>query len=281
MAVKVHLEGDGLLFTDETSVFNAAQIIGFLKNSDSLEVGIRQPNTQRLMGSQSRLSPREALLQSTAKTNPQKIAVLGHYQANVTQHDSFSLEEVKAAFRKAGEPLPGNFSRDVSDAVSLGYIFEDESETGMYFLTDSATEYVQAGFPETSKKVKSQKLKREGGRRSGGSTRVVMNEELLQTIKPMADSLKAFIQDRREAYDKKATNQAAIIATWLLDEFGQIGMSPGDLHAVRRHLGEPIGNPSSQINNALNRDGYFSHSKEGRFILSGKGEDFGRIGSKN
>jgi hypothetical protein len=282
MVVKVHLEGDGLTFEDETNVFNAAQIIGFLKNSESLTGGAPSGGVASqppLLGNtQTRTSPREALQTSGAKTNPQKIAVLGHYQAAANNHEGFTIDEVKAAFKRAGEPLPKNLGRDVQAAVTSSLIYEEDGETGYYILSESAVEAIESGFQQQGKKAV--KAKREGGKRSNGTARVSLNEELLKSLKQKNGSLQEFIQARQAAYDVGASNQVAIIATWLMDEMRQEGISPSDLQAVRRYLGEPGGNPWSQLNNAKNRAGYFSHANGGNFYLSGLGEDFGRIKSK-
>lgn len=277
MAVRVHLEGDGLLYDDETTVFQAAQIIGFLKNNEALATsGAVATNTTLLGVSSPKQSPRAALQESNAKTNAQKIAALGCYVAEQNNHESFELEEVKIAFRKAGEPLPKNFSRDARDAVTANLIYEDD---GQYVLTEYALEQIKNGFTDTERK-QNRTAKKTTARRNGSGAKVVMNEELLQTLNQHGDSLKDYISSRSTAFSNKTSNQVAIIACWLKDELKWDGMAPSDLQAVRRYLGQPGGNAYSQISNATAREGYFSHSRDGKFFLSGKGEDFGRITAK-
>jgi hypothetical protein len=273
MAVKVHLEGDGLLYDSETTAFNAAQIIGFLQGQENQSVSTAPRSSLIEAANKPRISPREALVVSNAKTNPQRITALGHYVAEVNGDNGFSLEEVKKALRRAGEPMPKNFGRDVKEAIKNGLIYEEEPDH--YVLTERALGYVSDGFPNTENKVS----KKQNGRKSS-APRVAMNEELFTKLKENGTGLKNYIDERRDSYKSSASKQVAVIASWLLDEMGMDSMSAADLHAVRRYLGDSVGNPYSQINNAYARDGYFSHSKEGRFFLSGKGEDFGRLESK-
>lgn len=273
MSVKIHLEGDGLLYDSETNTFNAAQIIGFLQAHEAKPDMSSKPGSLVEAANKPKVSPREAIVSSGAKTNPQKIVALGHHVAEIAGDDGFSLEEVKKAFKRAGEPMPKNFGRDVKEAVKSSWIYEEEPDH--YVLTEVAFGYIASGFPTTDKKTP----KRQSGRRTS-SARTTMNEDLYTKLKEKGANLKAYIAERQNAYDGKTSAQVAIIATWLSDEIGLDGLAPSDLQAVRRYLGEPAGNPQSQIINATTRDGYFSHKKDGRSFLSSKGEDFARLISR-
>jgi hypothetical protein len=281
MGVIVRLEGDGLQYQGETTPFNAAQIIGFLSNAqgtggEALLVPQVGGSAVPAGATTSRPAPREALQRSGAKTNGQKITVLGHYVAtNVGHEDSFMLDEVKNAFRRAGEPLPANFSRDVQDAVRSGLIYEDENVTGTYRLTDLAVEFVDSGFPEASPS----KLKK--ATRVRTSPRDQINEELNKKLRENGRELKDYIAARSTAFEVKATNKAAIIAVWLLDVLHVDGINASDLYTVYRFLGIASGSVAGQLINARTRDGYFGHIRDGKSILSSKGEDFGRHHSLN
>ena len=282
MSVKVHLEGDGLLFDDETTPFNAAQIIGFLKNSETLsgQSSALSSVSPVMSIARPRISPRQALTESGAKTNPQKIVVLGKYQMDLSTHEGFTLDEVKSAYKRSGEPMPKNFSRDAQTAVDLDLMFREDENSDMYVLSDKALEYLQTGFPEQDKARVTLGRRDKVTRRGGSSARLTLNEELLGQLKDHNGSLQQFIWERQSEYDKGASSQVAILATWLFDELKYDGISPSDLKTIRSHRGEPAGNPGSQLNNAKNRDGYFQRVKEGKFELSQKGEDYGRIHSK-
>lgn len=152
MSVKVTLSGDGLSYESDASLVQAAKIIGFLNtqeplpaehNSGSVGDGaafIDAPQAKPLS------SPREAILNTDAKTNAQKILVLGAYLAQRDNSDEFATAELKTLFVKAGEPAPRNLARDIRDAVKAGYIMESMTSSDMYAVTNTGYKTLNGGF---------------------------------------------------------------------------------------------------------------------------------------
>lgn len=120
--------------------------------------------------------------------------------------------------------------------------------------------------------------KKPAGSASRKNSRPQRNEELEGKLKgDLAKKFRAYVDERSESWDKKNTNQAAIIASFLLDELKWEGVSPDDLYTVYRILGlDAPSNIYSMLNNATGRDKYFTGSTDGRFTLSLAGENLGR-----
>lgn len=114
---------------------------------DSKSIMPTGASVQIIPGSQ-KIAPREALSKSGAKTFPQKVAVLGLYQVNMTGRESFTPAEIQALLKRSGE-TPANFSRDFSAAErQFGYILQNQ--VGEYELTDLGKEAATKGFETTS-----------------------------------------------------------------------------------------------------------------------------------
>ncbi|OIO48811.1 MAG: hypothetical protein AUJ39_02005 [Parcubacteria group bacterium CG1_02_42_13] len=145
MDIKIKIEGGGLSFEGETDIVKAAQVIAFIK-SDSI------PNPTKpaalLTGvTNTQTTPRQALVDSNAKTNPEKITVLGKYLMDRDNQTNFSGREVQEIMKKTGEKMPKNFSRDLQVAIDdLGYIFEDDVQKGQYSVTDGGAQAILNGF---------------------------------------------------------------------------------------------------------------------------------------
>lgn len=91
-----------------------------------------------------------------------------------------------------------------------------------------------------------------------------------------------YIEERRGAWDKKQTHQAAIIATFLEDELGWPGIDEGDLYTVYRALSlDGPTNYRSMLQNAYGRDKFFTGINDGKYSLSIGGEKFGRSTSRD
>ncbi len=94
-----------------------------------------------------------------------------------------------------------------------------------------------------------------------------------------ADSISAFIEARRTAFDAGTANQAAIIAVFLKDEYSLDTLTAKDLELIYRKLGLPTINHVAQLTNAKNRNNYFE-SNDGVYSLTHAGTRFGRDTSK-
>lgn len=77
------------------------------------------------------------------KRNPDKIAVIA-YHLKAAGQASFTKEQVRAGFRRAGEREPGNFDRDWAWAVRNGWVDGDAAEG--FYLTRTGERVVLGNF---------------------------------------------------------------------------------------------------------------------------------------
>jgi hypothetical protein len=115
-----------------------------------------------------RLSLREFLDQAEPKRNPDKIVAIGEY---IIQHDKqpeFTRDDVKTRFRNAGEPVPANFPRDFTWAISNGWIAEDAHNAGQHYVTQKGKTAIAEKF---SGEVKKKSGFKPSGRRRRRSSR--------------------------------------------------------------------------------------------------------------
>jgi len=165
MSVKVSLSGDGLNYSTDADVVQAAKIIGFLNMDESLQASVSggyvSTSNDNFIETPKKLqkSPREAIIESGAKTNVQKILVLGNFIMGIDSSETFAQNELKSIFVKAGEPAPKNLSRDVEAAVRQGYIFESPDITGQFIITNTGMKALDQGFAVSQNHKKSSQNK--------------------------------------------------------------------------------------------------------------------------
>jgi len=155
--VVIQITGSGLSFQGKTDVFKAGQVIAFL-HAPSGRSGPISPSSASLTtspvltsrGMISGKSPREFIVESGAKTNPQKILALAKYWMDLGggTKETFSLSDIRPLFSKAGEPLPGNLSRDAQAAVRLSYIHDQGDEE--YIITNTGLQALDESFQNES-----------------------------------------------------------------------------------------------------------------------------------
>ena len=171
MSVKITINGEGLSFEKETDMHRAGQIIAFLSSDVAVDASAvraypSSPIAVLGVGETQRKSPRQALSESDAKTNAEKIVVLANFICIQKGVGSFSPKEIQVEFKRAGESLPKNLTRDFMTAVVQGYILENDE--GDYSLTDLGLEVVEGGFSNIQKTTKNGASKK---RRSGSKAK--------------------------------------------------------------------------------------------------------------
>lgn len=168
MPVKINISGD-VSYAKDIPTSLAAKIIHFIENSEdgSSGVGIVQTDHSRtLVSSRSDVmfspqqTPREAIFASGASTNAEKITALVGY-LSARDGAAASVKEVQELFRKAGEPLPKNFSRDINDAVRLAYIYDETR--GRFALSDSGRAVLNSGFKNHAAETRLHAKTKNGG----------------------------------------------------------------------------------------------------------------------
>ena len=116
-----------------------------------------------------------------------------------------------------------------------------------------------------------------GSRKRASGGRAARVSELAQKLTKEVKAALQQYRDDREAVWKPHGNQAAIIATFLLDNLDVDAVGPNELYTVYNIMGwEAPSNFNMQIENAQRRNGFFGGSVEGKAPLSHKGENFAR-----
>jgi len=87
------------------------------------------------------------------KRNPDKILTVAEYLRAVGRLESFTPDDLRRRFKDARLTPPGNFARDLSWAIKVGWIAKDDNEPGCYYVTTSGSKAVSSGFPDSVKKA--------------------------------------------------------------------------------------------------------------------------------
>lgn len=139
--IRLTLKGPGVSYTSNISPATAGQILsmamsttdGDEQNSvDTTRISVK--NNESIAEYLNRHAPRQI---------PEKIAIFAAYLREHNKKTNFHPNEVKVMFREAGESYPGNFARDFRIAVKRGWLAQDRTKPGTYYLTNSATQQLR------------------------------------------------------------------------------------------------------------------------------------------
>lgn len=162
MTVIITIEGDGLSLKKQTSLQKAGHIIAFLGLGEGLVPDASSDqighNPASLISPQV-ISTRDLINESKAKTNAQKITVLGKYLSEKDGTGEFLIKDILYELRKMGEE-PGNFTRDLKKAISLKYIYPVPSKKDKYGVSERGLSGIQNKF---SDEIRKPSIKRRGG----------------------------------------------------------------------------------------------------------------------
>lgn len=144
--ITVTITGEGISLTKKTNLQKAGQIISFLgvEQNTPASAGYDSAPAPRLLASKP-LQPKEIIVNSGAKTYPQKIAALAVYLRDHVGQETFSPQEIKVIFKKMGDE-PKNFTRDLKGAMELQYVICVDPASELYELTDKGAEAVSDNF---------------------------------------------------------------------------------------------------------------------------------------
>lgn len=148
--IKITIRGEGLTYEKVVDKNTAGQIIALcLSAEDEAHSNTKtdRPVFIGLAGSQ-RESATEYLNRHVPKRNPDKILALAGFLKEFHNKDSFQQGEIKSLFRDAGEIIPANLTRDFKWTVSNGWIAQDSSKKGSFYITNTGMKVLQGGFPK-------------------------------------------------------------------------------------------------------------------------------------
>ncbi len=264
MTVKISIDGEGLTFKKDIGVQKAGQIIAFLgadESSAPIERGPLLTTTSKILP-QIEQSPKDLIIQANAKTNAQKITVLGSYLLDKDGNDDFLIKEVQLQMRKLGEE-PGNFNRDLKAAMSLQYIYQlPPKKDGKYGITDAGREAIQNQFSEEVK-IKPKSHKKHGG--------------FKQSIPPRDEVTTLAIVSDMEGYPnfhKLPTKADSILWVMAYCDAQKIeSLTPKEVEFLTDKLRSKIPQNAFSPHNKRNiKEGYVSQT-DGKFKLQQKGFD--------
>lgn len=88
----------------------------------------------------------EFLTDTGAKRNPDKIAALAVYMTDELGQETFSRDDIRRMFQQAGDPIPGNFTRDFTWAIRNRWIGSVIGSSSEYRVTNKGREAVDQKF---------------------------------------------------------------------------------------------------------------------------------------
>ncbi|TCC52135.1 hypothetical protein E0H73_40065 [Kribbella pittospori] len=261
--VKITLTGK-ISYSDDITVMQAAQIVALIEDAG----GTYQPVVPRggggLLGGGDRghltegptlnrggQSPRDALDSSGAKTNPERIVALAVHLHATDGADTVLPDDIKGLFKRTREATPKNFSRDLGEAVRVGWL--DGNDADGYYVTRKAQDVLEEGFESLRA---SRAASRSSGNR-GGSTRPSSTPEAFAGIDEIDGELPGVISYHRV---KKRTEKVL----WALakaKELGVASITGKDLSWLTDRLGDGIAVSDMTANyRSLNKSGLVNKS---------------------
>jgi hypothetical protein len=166
---KVVVTGPGMEVERQISESVALSILSVVmgggRGAASRGTGADEPSERIERGSRGLgMSEGEFLEESGAKKNFQKVTALGYFIEEELQQESFTRNDVREAFDRAREPMPGNFARDFGVAVEATFIAEVRGSNDQFHLTSTGRKAVAAKF---SKEVAPRTRRRRKPKASG------------------------------------------------------------------------------------------------------------------
>jgi hypothetical protein len=247
---KLTLTGE-VIFSQSITKSQAGQIIAFLGtqlpmpnqaySGSALETTI--PSTTHRFE-----TPRAAIDETGARTNPEKIVALASYVLQEGTRDAFSLEDIKPLFKRAGEVTPKNLGRDLISAVKAGYITES-NQRGDYYFTKKASSSIENGFEAKALATKEHN-------RTGYRSRKLNAQTLSDEIKNI--EITTTILQYPGFYELKTKSDKFLWVLVLAKKSNVGSLSASEVAFVSDAIGEGI--PSSDVNS------YFRLNQKKNFV---------------
>jgi hypothetical protein len=167
---KLNLAGDGIKIEKVIPESIARQVVSLVMGGHQIGISTAPSSSQLHRKAPSiggQLSLREFMDEAGAKRNPEKIVAIGAYLMETLNQETFTRKEVKLQFKNAGEPVPGNYTRDFDWAVSNAWLAPNQGGQKDYYVTKKGREAIENKFSDEIRK--GTKLKpRRGKRRQQG-----------------------------------------------------------------------------------------------------------------
>ena len=164
---KLSISGAGVAVDREIDQQTALAVLQLVMGGSPQTGAVGSPTqaSERTVIDSRRLSLREVLEESSAKTIPEKIVTIGIFLRDHEGKATFSRDDNKGRFKSAGEPAPANYPRDFAKAIRAGWVAEDHQNAGEYYVTRRGDEVFARRFAGTATLPKS---RRRGGVSTAG-----------------------------------------------------------------------------------------------------------------
>ncbi|TNC20075.1 hypothetical protein [Amycolatopsis alkalitolerans] len=163
---KVTVEGPGISITRSVNEATMSSIIALLfgvtpASTSGVGGGRRhherpreQPDKEEQLpgGWDEDLTLGEFIVETDARTFPQKICAAGYYLIKFQHAESFNREDIKTSLTNAHEDMPGNFARDWSNAASSNLIAAKQGDPGQFYVPRTGRTAVESRFQDTPKR---------------------------------------------------------------------------------------------------------------------------------
>ena len=233
-------------YDDTITVAQAAQIIAFLNPADEETATLGGPSlgdSSGQRGSSKKVeNAREAINVSGAKTIPEKIVALAGY---VLQDggETFKADAIKVQFQRAREPMPGNFTRDMTSAITSGWVAEGEA--GEFYLTSKVEGVLDGGFSFAAGGARGGRTRQGTRSRSTAPKKVKEKPTVFAAIDEFSVTMDGF-----PAYNKMKSNKDKLLWAVKFAKTHDIkGLSVQDIAWLTDHLGDGI--PARQVSAAF------------------------------
>ena len=262
MTVKITINGDGLSLERETNLQKAGQIITFLGLDDNTSAtsGTAQVPTPIGVLSSQHGSLKEAINESKAKTNAQKIAVIVNYFLGKEGAEGVLVKEILLQLTKMGE-RPGNFARDMRTTGDSGYIYSTDPKKTVYGITEKGKEAILNQFSEEVViKPKSKK--------KGVFKKAVLPRDEVNSLTIITD------MEGYPGFHSLPTKADCIL--WVLayaDSKDIEDLTPREVELITDKLKKKIPQKDFSAHNKKNVKSSFVSSTDGKYKLQQKGID--------
>lgn len=146
---KIKLTGPGVSVDREVDQKTALAVVAALMGGEKLvsvpELRAPHPVTLKRANDSSRLSLREFLSETDARTSKERITAIGHYLCTFEDQDSFSLDDIRKGYRTAREILPKNLHRDFGNVCKAGWT-HPSGVAGKYYVTNTGLAQLESRF---------------------------------------------------------------------------------------------------------------------------------------
>lgn len=143
---KLSIRGNGFTFDRDVPETVALQIMKLvITGVAETDSGAGDaPRGERKGGRQQSLA--EFFREVGPKKMREKLVTIAAYLHDIAGRDSFTPDELKAQFRGVKETAPANIHRDIGDTVGEAWFAEEPDQQGVYYITQSGLDAVEAKF---------------------------------------------------------------------------------------------------------------------------------------